>query len=435
MRSQSRAISRQAPFPYLLEAYRLVIIAHLFNRRPMTFRRRPISKAATTIARLFRGEAGAGILLILVALAAMICANSVLADGYHRLFHDTLAWSPIAKLKTWHLWINDAVMAVFFFVVGLEIKREVLDGELAHPAQRRLPVLAAIAGMALPAAVFLIVTRGEAGVQPGWAIPAATDIAFAVGVLSLLGNRVPASLRLFLLTVAIVDDLGAVAIIALVYTADIDLTWLGWSAAALGGLVALNRAGVTRGLPYAIGAIVLWYAVLHSGVHATVAGVLAALCVPLKLDRAGDSLLLRMEHALAPLGAYLIVPLFGFANAGVHLPSEEGAGFADALPLGVALGLFLGKQLGIAGAVVLAEKSGFAARPAGASLLQVWGVALLCGIGFTMSLFIGLLAFAGNETLQEEVKIGILSGSFAAAVLGSLVLYFGPKPAPDLDEA
>ena len=388
----------------------------------MTFRRRPISKAATTIARLFRGEAGAGILLILVALAAMICANSALADGYHRLFHDTLAWSPIAKLKTWHLWINDAVMAVFFFVVGLEIKREVLDGELAHPAQRRLPVLAAIAGMALPAAVFLIVTRGEAGVQPGWAIPAATDIAFAVGVLSLLGNRVPASLRLFLLTVAIVDDLGAVAIIALVYTADIDLTWLGWSAAALGGLVALNRAGVTRGLPYAIGAIVLWYAVLHSGVHATVAGVLAALCVPLKLDRAGDSLLLRMEHALAPLGAYLIVPLFGFANAGVHLPSEEGAGFADALPLGVALGLFLGKQLGIAGAVVLAEKSGFAARPAGASLLQVWGVALLCGIGFTMSLFIAQLAFPARPDLIEEAKLGVIVGSTAAALAGYLVL-------------
>ena len=388
----------------------------------MTFRRRPISKAATTIARLFRGEAGAGILLILVALAAMICANSALADGYHRLFHDTLAWSPIAKLKTWHLWINDAVMAVFFFVVGLEIKREVLDGELAHPAQRRLPVLAAIAGMALPAAVFLIVTRGEAGVQPGWAIPAATDIAFAVGVLSLLGNRVPASLRLFLLTVAIVDDLGAVAIIALVYTADIDLTWLGWSAAALGGLVALNRAGVTRGLPYAIGAIVLWYAVLHSGVHATVAGVLAALCVPLKLDRAGDSLLLRMEHALAPLGAYLIVPLFGFANAGVHLPSEEGAGFADALPLGVALGLFLGKQLGIAGAVVLAEKSGFAARPAGASLLQVWGVALLCGIGFTMSLFIAQLAFPTRPELIEEAKLGVIVGSTAAALAGYLVL-------------
>lgn len=388
----------------------------------MTFRRRPISKAATAIARLFRGEAGAGILLILVALAAMICANSALADGYHRLFHDTLAWSPIAKLKTWHLWINDAVMAVFFFVVGLEIKREVLDGELGHPAQRRLPVLAAIAGMALPAAVFLIVTRGEAGVQPGWAIPAATDIAFAVGVLSLLGNRVPASLRLFLLTVAIVDDLGAVAIIALVYTADIDLTWLVWSAAALGGLVALNRAGVTRGLPYAIGAVVLWYAVLHSGVHATVAGVLAALCVPLKLDRAGDSLLLRMEHALAPLSAYLIVPLFGFANAGVHLPSGEGAGFADALPLGVALGLFLGKQLGIAGAVVLAEKSGFAARPAGASLLQVWGVALLCGIGFTMSLFIAQLAFPARPDLIEEAKLGVIVGSTAAALAGYLVL-------------
>lgn len=396
----------------------------------MTFRRRPISRAATAILRLFRGEAGAGILLILVALAAMICANSSLADAYHRLFHDPLAWSPIAKLKTWHLWINDAVMAVFFFVVGLEIKREVLDGELAHPAQRRLPVLAALAGMVLPAAVFLFITRGETGVQPGWAIPAATDIAFAVGVLSLLGKRVPPSLRLFLLTVAIVDDLGAVAIIALVYTADIDLTWLGLSAAALGALLALNRAGVSRGLPYAVGAVVLWYAVLHSGVHATVAGVLAALCVPLKLDRAGDSLLLRMEHALAPLSAYLIVPLFGFANAGVHLPSGDGAGFGDALPLGVALGLFLGKQLGILGAVMLAEKTGFAARPAGASLVQVWGVALLCGIGFTMSLFIAQLAFPSRPDLVEEAKLGVILGSTAAALLGFLVLRLaGPRRA------
>lgn len=388
----------------------------------MTLRRRPISRAATAIVRLFRGEAGAGVLLIIVALTAMVCANSVLADGYHRLFHDPLAWTPIAKLKSWHLWINDAVMAVFFFVVGLEIKREVLDGELARPAQRRLPVLAALAGMILPATVFMLVTRGEPGVQPGWAIPAATDIAFAVGVLSLLGKRVPASLRLFLLTVAIVDDLGAVAIIALVYTADIDVTWLGLSAAALAALIALNRAGVNRGLPYAIGAMALWYAVLHSGVHATVAGVLAALCVPLKLDRGGDSLLLRMEHALAPVSAYFIVPLFGFANAGVHLPSGGGAGFGDALPLGVALGLFLGKQLGIVGAVVLAERSGFAARPAGSSLLQVWGVALLCGIGFTMSLFIAQLAFPTRPDLVEEAKLGVILGSTVAALAGYLIL-------------
>jgi NhaA family Na+:H+ antiporter len=388
----------------------------------MTAARRPISRTATALVRLLRGESGAGILLVLVAAAALISANSPLADSYHRLFHGALPWTPIARLDTWHKWINDALMAAFFFVVGLEIKREVLDGELAHPAQRRLPVLAAIAGMVLPAAVFLAVTRNAGGAQPGWAIPAATDIAFAVGVLGLLGKRVPPSLRLFLLTVAIVDDLGAVAIIALVYTADIDWTWLGLGAGALAALAALNRFGVTRGWPYVLGAVGLWFAVLHSGVHATVAGVLAALCVPLRLDRRGDSLLLRMEHALAPLSAYLIVPLFGFANAGVHLPGGDGPRFTDPLPLGVALGLFAGKQIGIFGAVVAAERTGFAARPMGASLAQLWGVTLLCGIGFTMSLFIAQLAFPASPDRIEQAKLGVIMGSTLAALAGYAVL-------------
>ncbi|MDE2412229.1 MAG: Na+/H+ antiporter NhaA [Sphingomonadales bacterium] len=390
----------------------------------MIFPRHPVSRAATAVARLFHGEAGAGILLILVAALALACANSPLADGYHRLFHDPMRWTPIARLDTWHLWINDAVMALFFFVVGLEIKREVLDGELSKPAQRRLPVLAAIAGMALPAAVFLFVTRGESGIHAGWAIPAATDIAFAVGVLSLLGRHVPPSLRLFLLTVAIVDDLGAVAIIALVYTAHIDWTWLGLSALTLVVLASLSRLRVSAGWPYALGAVVLWFTVLHSGVHATVAGVLAALCVPLRPINRGDSLLLRMEHTLAPISAYLIVPLFGFANAGVHFPSGDGPGFADALPLGVALGLFLGKQLGILGAIVGAEKLGIAARPAGASMTQLWGVALLCGIGFTMSLFIAQLAFPGSPERIEEAKLGVILGSSVAALAGYAVLRF-----------
>ncbi|PKB19470.1 sodium/proton antiporter (NhaA family) [Novosphingobium kunmingense] len=388
-----------------------------------TPRRHPVSHAAATVLRLFRGESGAGVLLIAVALAAMIAANSPWAEGYHDLFHGPLGWTPIAKLDTWHLWINDAVMALFFFLVGLEIKREVLDGELASPAQRRLPVLAALAGMVLPAAVFLFVTRGDPDVSAGWAIPAATDIAFAVGVLSLLGSRVPPSLRLFLLTVAIVDDLGAVAIIALAYTAAIDLFWLGIGGAALAALIAFNRMRVTSTWPFIAGALALWFAVLHSGVHATVAGVAAALCVPLRVRGARDSMLLRMEHALAPLSAYLVVPLFGFANAGVHLPSGEGPGFLDTLPLGVALGLFLGKQLGILGAVVAAERLGFAARPAGASLAQLWGVSLLCGIGFTMSLFIAQLAFPASPMLVEEAKLGVIAGSTAAALAGFAVLW------------
>ncbi len=390
--------------------------------RAMTRKRHLLSPIATLANRLFSGEAGAGVLLIAVAIAAMLAANSSLAHGYHALFHDTLAWSPIAKLDTLHLWINDAVMALFFFVVGLEIKREVLDGELASPARRRLPVLAAIAGMAVPALVFLIVTKGNPALQPGWAIPAATDIAFALGVLALVGKRAPASLRLFLLTVAIVDDLGAVAIIALFYTATLKLGWLALAAAILGAMITLNRSGTRRGWPYALLGAALWYAVLHSGVHATVAGVLAALTVPLKLDSQGDSLLLRMEHAMAPLSAYLIVPLFGFANAGVSLAGLSLGDVIAPLPLGIALGLFLGKQVGIFGAIWGAQRFGLARPPAGASWTQLWGVALLCGIGFTMSLFIAQLGFPGDPALVDEAKLGVLLGSLLSALGGFLVL-------------
>ena len=378
----------------------------------MTQRRHPFSPLASLAIRLFGGEAGAGILLIMVAVAAMVAANSPLAHGYHTLFHGDLPWSPIAKLSNLHLWINDALMALFFFVVGLEIKREVLDGELASPERRRLPVPAAAAGLA----------EGDPALVRGWAIPAATDIAFALGVLALLGKRVPPSLRLFLLTVAIVDDLGAVAIIALFYTASLKLGWLAFAAAVLALLVGLNRVGVTRGLPYMVLGGVLWYAVLHSGVHATVAGVLAAFTVPMKLDERGDSLLLRMEHAMAPLSAYFIVPLFGFANAGVSLSGLSPADLAAPLPIGIALGLFLGKQIGILGAVWAAVKLKFAQPPAGASWAQLWGMALLCGIGFTMSLFIAQLGFPNSTLLVDEAKIGVLSGSLLSALLGYTVL-------------
>ena len=388
----------------------------------MTARRHPFAPLATLATRLFGGEAGAGILLIVVAIAAMIAANSPLADGYHALFHATLPWTPLPKLNTLHLWINDALMAMFFFVVGLEIKREVIDGELSSPARRRLPVLAAVAGMAVPALVYLAVAGDTPGLANGWAIPAATDIAFALGVLALLGKRAPASLRLFLLTVAIVDDLGAVAIIAFFYTAGLKLVWLGWAAAALAALVALNRTGVSRGWPYMLVGGLLWYAVLHSGVHATVAGVLAALCVPMKLDARGDSLLLRMEHALAPVSAYFIVPVFGFANAGVALAGLGVDEMLAPLPIGVALGLFLGKQIGIMGAITLADRTGLAHRPEGASWQQLWGMSLLCGIGFTMSLFIGQLAFPAHPMLVEEAKLGVLAGSLLSALLGYALL-------------
>ncbi len=382
----------------------------------------PLGRFATRLGRVFGGEAGAGIFLILVACAAMFAANSPLGGAYHHLFHGALAWTPIAKLNTLHLWINDALMALFFFVVGLEIKREVLDGELSNPQRRRLPVLAAGAGMAAPALIYALIAAGNPDLRPGWAIPAATDIAFALGVLALVGKRAPPSLRLFLLTVAIVDDLGAVAIIALFYTGTLKLAWLLLAAALLAFLALLNRARVDRPWPFVVVGVLLWFAVLNSGVHATVAGVLAAMTVPMRLNRHGDSLLLRMEHAMAPVSAYFIVPLFGFANAGVELGALSFADLASPLPLGIALGLFLGKQAGILGTMWAANRLGFAALPAEASWRQLWGMALLCGIGFTMSLFIAQLGFPASPLLVEEAKLGILLGSLASALTGFLVL-------------
>jgi len=385
---------------------------------------------------LARGEAGAGLLLIAAAAAALILANSPLAGRYHAVFTGPILYTPIAKLATLDLWVNDALMAVFFFVVGLEIKREVLDGELASAARRRLPVLVALAGMAVPALVYLAIAGAGPGLRAGWAIPAATDIAFAVGVLALLGRRAPPALRLLLLTVAIVDDLGAVAIIALAYTPSLALGWL----AAAGGLLAimalLSRRGVDLWWPYVLLGALLWYAVLCSGVHATVSGVLAAFTVPLRPGRwRGDSLLLRFEHGLAPWSAYLIVPLFGFANAGVHLGGEGLAAALAPLPLAVGAGLFVGKQAGVLGALALARATGFAKLPAGATWLQLWGLAALCGIGFTMSLFIATLAFPAAPELVDAAKLGILGGSALSAVLGYALLRFSgsakPAVAPD----
>ncbi len=382
------------------------------------------SRLARFLSRLFGGEAGAGILLILAAALAMLAANSPFSGDYHALLHAPLPWTPIPKLETAHLWINDAVMAVFFFVVGLEIKRELMVGELSTPQQRRLPVFAAAGGMAVPALIFLAVVWDNAELVRGWAIPAATDIAFAVGVLALLGKRAPPSLRLFLLTVAIVDDLGAVAIIALFYTAQLKLGWLVAGLGVLATMALLNRMKVHSGWAYALLAIAAWYCVLHSGVHATVAGVLAAFTIPLKLDGEADSLLLRMEHALVPWSAYLVVPVFGFANAGVEL---GGGALTAPLTLGIAFGLALGKPIGIYGAIWLAERTGFARRPDGASGQQVLGMAMLCGIGFTMSLFIGALAFPGNAMLIDQAKLGVLCGSLVSALVGFAVLRFAPQ--------
>ena len=374
-------------------------------------------------------EAAGGILLMAAAALAMIFANSPIAESYSHFLHLVIGPELTPKLgpMTVHLWINDGLMAIFFLLVGLEIKREFVDGHLSTWADRTLPMIAAAAGMIVPAAIYLAVAGGDLTLQRGWAIPAATDIAFAIGVLALLGSRAPASLKLFLTTVAIVDDMGAVAIIALFYTAELNMTALIAAGGIWVAMMLLNRFLVNALWPYLILAALLWYATLLSGVHATIAGVMAAFAIPFRRTLAApdaeDSALHRLEHALVKPVAFLIVPIFGFANAGVSLAGISFAALVAPLPLGIAMGLFLGKQLGIFTSVWLSVKLGIAARPAHASWLQVYGVALLSGIGFTMSLFIGGLAFTGPDQ-ADDVKIGVLMGSLLSAILGYLVLRF-----------
>ncbi|QZH73836.1 MAG: Na+/H+ antiporter NhaA [Erythrobacter sp.] len=384
-----------------------------------------IRTAARNFSALFRADAFSGILLIAVAALAMIVANSGVSGAYMELFNGYL-WSKEAfYLNTLHLWINDGLMVIFFFVVGLEVKREIIAGNLADPKARTLPILAAIAGMAAPAAVYILIAGSEPGLARGWAIPAATDIAFAMGVVGLLGTRVPAPLRLFLLTVAIVDDIGAVAIIAIFYTEDINMMFLAASAVVLAIMFALNRIGFSSMFPFILLTVLLWYCVLYTGVHATIAGVLAALMIPFR-DRKGNPMLENMEHALVPWNAYLVVPIFGFANAGVNLSGMGLEALLDPLPLAIAAGLVVGKQAGIFAMVWAAVKLKIAPKPPGCTWPEIWGVTVLCGIGFTMSLFIGELAFPGStETarfLRDEAKIGVLVGSLISALLGYAIL-------------
>ncbi|MDP3602510.1 MAG: Na+/H+ antiporter NhaA [Bosea sp. (in: a-proteobacteria)] len=366
-----------------------------------------------------KSEAAGGVLLMISAALALIIANSPVAP----LYFATLG-SYVAGLSILH-WINDALMAVFFLLVGLEIKRELLEGQLSTWSRRALPGIAALGGMVVPALIFLALTRGDPIAMRGWAIPAATDIAFALGVLALLGSRVPVSLKIFLTALAILDDLGAVIIIALFYTKGLSLPMLGLAGACIVGLIVLNRLHVTKLWAYlGLGAL-LWFFVLKSGVHATLAGVALALTIPIgdgsDSDEPEHSPLHTLEHWLHPYVAFLIVPIFGFANAGVSFTGMTPASALAPVPLGIALGLFLGKQIGVFGFSWLAIRAGLAAMPAQANTLQLYGVALLCGIGFTMSLFIGALAFDSPE-LGKATKIGVLLGSIASAVLGAIVL-------------
>lgn len=378
--------------------------------------------------RFVDSEASGGIVLMGAAALALLVANSSFAGDYFAALK-----AYIGPLSVSH-WINDGLMAIFFLLVGLEIKREFVDGQLSTWSRRILPGICAAGGMAVPAIIFTSINWGDGEVIRGWAIPTATDIAFALGVLSLFGNRVPASMKVFLAALAIIDDLGAVVIIAIFYTGDLKFWALGGAAVVLAALFALNHAGVRRLAPYLLLGCVLWLLVLMSGVHATVAGVALALTIPLVRAEGGhseygvDSPLHRLEHALSKFVPFIIIPIFGFANAGVSLAGVDASTLTDRLTLGVACGLVVGKVVGVYGTALATVKLGWADAPANAAPLHVLGVALLCGIGFTMSLFIGLLAYPDSQLLQDEVKIGILLGSAIAAVLGSIVLVFSPRP-------
>lgn len=370
----------------------------------------------------FESGAAAGVLLVFAALNALTIANSPLGAIYFKVLE-----LKIAGLSLQH-WINDGLMAIFFLIVGLEIKREFIEGQLATWTRRALPAIAALGGMIAPALIYMLIIRGDAGAVRGWAIPTATDIAFALGVLALLGSRVPVTLKIFLTALAILDDLGAILIIALFYSGELSLAMLGGAAACLAVLTLLNLRNVKSLWPYLLIGAVLWVFVLKSGIHATLAGVALALTIPLggygtESDEPEHSPLHKLEHWLHPYVSYLIVPIFGFANAGVSIANMTPALLLTPVPLGIMLGLFLGKQIGVFGFAWLAVKLGLGTMPARASWAQLYGISLLCGIGFTMSLFIGALAFEENAALHSATKIGVLAGSAISAVLGYVVLY------------
>ena len=370
-------------------------------------------------------EAAGGIVLMVAAALALIVANSPLSGTYFSVLH-----AYLGPLSVSH-WINDGLMAVFFLLVGLEIKREMLDGQLSTWPRRVLPGVAAAGGMVVPALVYVAVNRNNQAALSGWAIPTATDIAFALGVLSLLGKRVPASLKVFLTALAIIDDLGAVIIIAIFYTSGLSLAYLAAAFAVIAVLIVLNRMRVMNLLPYLVLGAVLWVLVLKSGVHATLAGVALALTIPLERSPgigrdAEHSPLHRLEHGLHKLVPFIVIPIFGFANAGVSLGVLSAAALIEPLTLGVAAGLVLGKLIGVFGSSAIAIRLGLADLPAHAGWLHMLGISLLCGIGFTMSLFIGLLAFASDAALQDAVKVGILVGSLVAALVGAAVLLMAP---------
>lgn len=380
----------------------------------------------TLVQKFLRLETAGGFLLMAALVLAILAENSPLKPIYDLLLETPveLRIGALILAKPLLLWINDALMAVFFFLVGMELKREVLTGQLSSPSKIALPALAAMAGIVVPALIYVAINYGDPIAMRGWAVPTATDIAFALGILALLGSRVPASLKLFLLAVAIIDDIGAIVIIAVFYSGDLSFMMFAVAGAAIVGMAILNFRGVTSATPYILVGIILWIAVLKSGVHSTLAGIVLAMFIPLKSNSEDEqSLLVRLEHDLHATVAFIILPVFAFANAGISLSGLRITDLTASVPLGIALGLIVGKQIGIFTTIWLTVKSGIANLPENVGWIHVYGLSVLCGIGFTMSLFISSLAFeqSGGDYEMNE-RLGIIVGSLVSAILGYVIL-------------
>ena len=377
----------------------------------------------------FKLEAASGLILLIAAILALIVSNSNFSDLYFHILEQYLfiGINNFGLKLSVHHWINDLLMAIFFFFVTLEIKREFIQGELSNLKKALLPIIAAVGGMVIPAAFYVAVNFDNIETLNGWAIPSATDIAFSLGILSLLGSRVPISLKVFLTALAIIDDLGAILIIAFFYSGDLSIIYLGLILIAFIFLLALNKFGIKIFLPYLLVGAFMWYFTYKSGIHATIAGVLLATTIPHRIKEKDFSLLIKLEHAISPYVAFLIMPIFAFANAGVSLGGLSLSSLLQPVPLGILLGLFFGKQVGVMAFSFLAVKLGAAQMPDNSSWLSLYGVSILTGIGFTMSLFVGNLAFVENLEYIDGVKIGVLSGSLLSTVCGYFLLLFTSK--------
>ena len=377
----------------------------------------------------FQLEAASGLVLLIAAIIALVISNSIFSELYFSTLEQYLfiGINDFGLKLSVHHWINDLLMAVFFFFVTLEIKREFIQGELSNLKKALLPIIGAVGGMVVPALVYVSINFGNTETLNGWAIPSATDIAFSLGILSLLGSRVPISLKIFLTALAIIDDLGAILIIAFFYSGDLSITYLSLILISYIFLLVLNKLGVKKFIPYLIIGALMWFFTYKSGIHATIAGVLLASTIPHRIKDKDFSLLIKLEHAISPYVAFLIMPIFAFANAGVSLMGLSLSSLLEPVPLGILLGLFIGKQVGVMVSSYLAVKLGAAQMPDNSSWLSLYGVSILTGVGFTMSLFVGNLAFAGSIHYMDGVKIGVLSGSLLSTIFGYFLLLYASK--------